>query len=416
MREPSDYQLYLHCKLVVGTSGRGAIYDLHTGRVFSVNQKSVQIIQHERADDQGYWQKLEETGLARQGDTTSVPEVEMPMLREFNDKEATLKFVWCEITSDCNQRCLHCYGSFGKSEEYRTSPVNWDEVLEQSAQLGCKQVQFIGGEPLLVQDLLFELIALAHQLDFSFIEVFTNGTLITPQVAQYFRDNRVHAAISIYSNHPEIHDSITQQQGSFQGASKGLRLLAAEAVPVRVAVIAVAQNQDTLEATMDYARKCGARCTRPDVVRPTGRGSDCQLLPRPEIVARYAMRDHPNFSTGWKSFMEAKYWNTCWKGKCAITPTGDVLPCIFARNTVAGNVNQISLASLVETMLPYWHTTLDKVAICQACEYRYACHNCRPLSESATGDILGRNPRCTYDPYTGTWEGEKTNDCNNVAR
>ena len=45
--------------------------------------------------------------------------------------------------------------------------------------------------------------------------------------------------------------------------------------------------------------------------------------------------------------------------------------------------------------------------VCQDCEYRYVCFDCRPISEA----VAGRNsnylsspyPRCTYNPYTGEW-------------
>lgn len=51
----------------------------------------------------------------------------------------------------------------------------------------------------------------------------------------------------------------------------------------------------------------------------------------------------------------------------------------------------------------------DDVLVCQDCEYRYVCFDCRPISEGAAcgnGDYkTAPYPRCTYDPYEGVWGG-----------
>ena len=60
----SKYNLLPHCKLVVGASGRGAIYDLRTGNIYSVNEIAVQIILGKQLDRQGYWITLSKSGLA----------------------------------------------------------------------------------------------------------------------------------------------------------------------------------------------------------------------------------------------------------------------------------------------------------------------------------------------------------------
>jgi MoaA/NifB/PqqE/SkfB family radical SAM enzyme len=54
-----------------------------------------------------------------------------------------------------------------------------------------------------------------------------------------------------------------------------------------------------------------------------------------------------------------------------------------------------------------WRSTKDNVLVCQDCEYKYACFDCRPLSEGANqgrGEYLSAPyPRCTYNPYSGEW-------------
>ena len=54
-----------------------------------------------------------------------------------------------------------------------------------------------------------------------------------------------------------------------------------------------------------------------------------------------------------------------------------------------------------------WRSTKDNVLVCQDCEYRYVCFDCRPLSQGVNqgkGEYLtAPYPRCTYNPYTGEW-------------
>lgn len=66
------------------------------------------------------------------------------------------------------------------------------------------------------------------------------------------------------------------------------------------------------------------------------------------------------------------------------------------KNGLAEAVNSEPLQNL-------WKTTKDQIERCQDCEYRYACHDCRPLAEGATGNLYAKNPRCTYDPFKGEW-------------
>ena len=51
---------------------------------------------------------------------------------------------------------------------------DWLDALRQAADLGCRKVQFIGGEPTLHPNLT-KLIVSARELGFTTVEVFTNG-------------------------------------------------------------------------------------------------------------------------------------------------------------------------------------------------------------------------------------------------
>lgn len=389
------FHLLPHCVLITGAR-RSAIYNLNTGNVYSVNDAGTEVLL-EREENPEYWQQLVALGLAYRGNQK--PPLEIPHL------EPRLSFMWLEVTADCNLRCVHCYGRFGSYPKIAEGQVDWAGILSQGAKIGCQKVQFIGGEPFKHPKLL-DLVSLARELGYTFIEVFTNGTLLTRENIAFLKDCGVRVAVSLYSVDEEIHDKITQVKGSFGRTMAALGLLKEFGVETRVAVVLMKQNQKTVDETCRFIHACGFRFKGADLVRPSGRGDDQGLIPDTEIIRDYSLRTRPNFVTGLPVYSRAKVANSCWSGRIAITPIGDVIPCAFARNHVVGNITRQTLAEVVgsATLRNLWNLTLDEVEVCKDCEYRYACKDCRPLAEASSGSLFAKNPRCLYDPYKGVWE------------
>src|SRR5687767_9735901 len=100
------------------------------------------------------------------------------MIGEYDHgKLSGLDFLWLEITLRCNLRCTHCYAESGPGNalSYGADAADWRKTMTQAFHAGCRQVQFIGGEPTLHPSLA-ELITDARNLGYEFVEVFTNGT------------------------------------------------------------------------------------------------------------------------------------------------------------------------------------------------------------------------------------------------
>ena len=140
----------------------------------------------------------------------------------------------------------------------------------------------------------------------------------------------------------------------------------------------------------------------PDAIRPVGRGSDTKNWPQSYILK--TIQTEPNFTVNRKIIMKNRLWNSCWFGKIAITADGSVLPCVFARDQIAGNVKNEELSKIIDNgMLEFWKLTKDQIYVCRDCEYRFLCYDCRPLAYGLTGDLYAKYPKCTYNPYSGTW-------------
>lgn len=96
-------------------------------------------------------------------------------------------------------------------------------------------------------------------------------------------------------------------------------------------------------------------------------------------------------------------YNSCWGRKIAVTEDGKVRPCIHSQ-IVIGDIKKDSSAEIIrEVREKYWYLTKDKVNKCKDCELRYACFDCREISQRHGKDLLAANPNCNYDPYKGSW-------------
>ncbi|HUD09451.1 MAG TPA: radical SAM protein [Patescibacteria group bacterium] len=396
-KEDAHYRLLDNCRFVAGAK-RGAIYDLNTGNVYSLDEAAKKVVKGDSGND-NFWIQLMDMGLATKGIASTIEsqaETELPRVG--------LEFMWLELTERCNEKCLHCYASAGNSpKKEELSLTRWEQVLQEGASLGCRQVQFIGGEPLLVKG-VFGLAKTAKDLGYNFVEIFTNGVLLTEDKIKKIKDLEMRVAVSLYSIIPEVHDLITKTPGSFRKTFTALEMLRKAQIPTRIGIIAMRQNESTLLETQRKLQEMGFDSTKIDVLRPTGRGGCGDLIPSQEVVNALALMTEPDFYTSREQFYRNQYWNSCWAGKIAITANGDVLPCIFARKHIVANVDQ-GLENAVNSPLlqTLWRTTKDQVETCRECEYRYACHDCRPLSEDSSSNFLGKNPRCMYDPLRGEW-------------
>src|SRR6516165_7403770 len=101
-----------------------------------------------------------------------------------------LSFLWLEITAKCNLFCTHCYADSGPQGELYGDMTysDWTRVLNEAAELGCRSVQFIGGEPTM-HPRLEDLVDQANHRGFEFIEVYTNVTRLGGKLLGCFQRN-----------------------------------------------------------------------------------------------------------------------------------------------------------------------------------------------------------------------------------
>jgi MoaA/NifB/PqqE/SkfB family radical SAM enzyme len=247
--------------------------------------------------------------------------------------KAKLDFLWLEITAKCNLECIHCYAD--------SSPIlplhekvtfeEWCQALSEAAELGCQKVQFIGGEPTLYPRLI-ELIEHAKANKYLLIEVYTNGTNLTPALMQCVVDNKVHLAFSLYADDSSIHDEITNRPGSFDKTIDSIKWATQSKVPVRVGIIEMSLNNGLAERTKAMLHELGVDNVGIDRVRGIGRGTRLQYTESEK-----------------DDFQYLQLCGQCSQGKLCVTASGAIFPCVFSRFYTVGTI-KAGLAKAVTSL------------------------------------------------------------------
>ena len=162
-----------------------------------------------------------------------------------------------ELTERCNNNCIHCCINLPADDreamERELSTEDIKDILKEVAALGCLGVRFTGGEPLLRED-FEELYLFARRLGLRVL-IFTNGTLITPNLAQLFAHIRPlrKIEITVYGMKKKSYEAVTRNPGSFEVAWRGINLLLENKVPFVVKGALLPPNKEEMEEFAEWA-------------------------------------------------------------------------------------------------------------------------------------------------------------------
>jgi len=164
-----------------------------------------------------------------------------------------------ELTERCNNDCIHCCINLpvndadARQREMTTEQVK--DILKQAVDLGCMQVRFTGGEPLLRSD-FEELYLFARRLGLKVL-LFSNGRLIMPRLAHLFA--RIPPLepieITVYGMHRESYEAVTRAPGSFEQFQRGMDLMLEHSVPFIVKAALLPRNRNEMDEFETWARK-----------------------------------------------------------------------------------------------------------------------------------------------------------------
>ncbi len=118
-----------------------------------------------------------------------------------------------ELTPKCNMNCIHCYLQDSHLEE-QLSTEEIFELLDLLCDRGILFITFTGGEVFTRKDFL-DIYMYAKRKGF-FVEIFTNGSLITDSIIKVLKEYPpILVDISLYGACEETYRSVTGLEGAF---------------------------------------------------------------------------------------------------------------------------------------------------------------------------------------------------------
>jgi len=208
-----------------------------------------------------------------------------------------------EPTLRCNLRCIHCYipNDYRNRKELTYKQIC--RILDEIAAEGCLWLLFTGGEPF-VRDDFPDIYTYAKEKGM-IITIFTNGTLITPEIADYLAEwPPFIVKITLYGMTQETYERITGVRGSYRRCLQGIEMLMARKIPLELRTVVMTKNFHEFEAMKGYAKELGVHFAFDTNIKPRLDGSvePCKLRIPPKKVIALDLADE------WRSEK--------WRGEC----------------------------------------------------------------------------------------------------
>jgi radical SAM protein with 4Fe4S-binding SPASM domain len=332
--------------------------------------------------------------------------------RSLHDKAGARRMplsVTIEVTRRCPLVCVHCYNNLPMADsDARNREMTYDEhcrLLDQLAESGCLFVLYTGGEIFARRDFL-DIYTYAKRKGF-LITLFTNGTLITERVADYLAEWRPFAIeITLYGHTKETYERLTGIPGSYDKCVRGIDLLIARGLPLKLKTVAVTINKHEIWDMQKFAEDRGLEFKFDSMMNPR---IDCSQSPiavrlSPEECVALDLAD-PRRLDEWKEFSDVYHGPVhtpatsdqvyhCGGGvdSFAVSPYGEMSICVLSQN----DLYDLKGGSVSEG----WEDFLRKVRLrkmtrltkCVACNLKAMCGMC-----PANGELEHNDPESPVD-------------------
>lgn len=324
-------------------------------------------------------------------------------------KNKTLLSIELETSHICNLRCIYCYNSSGKKLQSELTLCEIKEIILQAKDLGAKRVIIIGGgEPLLHPD-IFNIFKFINKNNMG-IDLFTNGTLITKDIAKRIRDYNVEPVVKLNSLKPDIQDFLVKRKGTFEKIMHSIDYLMQAGYPnegldLGVESIICSYNYDGIPDIWRWARE---REIIPYIEMITFQGRaknredlNVSVSDLKKLFFKLSKIDKESYGFDWEPHPPiAALSCSRHEYSCTVDSRGYVLPCTGVDLKI-GNIRHSKLKdilsqSVVIDCLRNIRKTIK--GACKECEMIKTCYGCRGMAYHLTGDFLSPDPLCWKNP------------------
>jgi radical SAM protein with 4Fe4S-binding SPASM domain len=292
----------------------------------------------------------------------------------------SLRYLQLHITERCNLNCSHCY--LGEKEQKDLELSLIEKALSEFSPNGLKLL-ITGGEALLHKK-FWEVAELASKHPIR-IELLSNGTLITPKIAENLAEY-IHSVQISLDGTKEGHEFL-RGPGCFEKTIEGIKN-ASKFLDVSIATMVHAKNLNGFEELEKLVDKLGAKEWNLDIPSIAGNATTEVIAPAAnaaEIFKRYG------FGTGTH---EGDLGYSCGSHICTIDVEGGVSKCGFFEESV-GNIRDENLMALWKRVVAKYTPKVDKLE-CAGCEVVEECRGGCRYRAMISDSFLGKDPfMCT---------------------
>lgn len=308
-----------------------------------------------------------------------------------------LKYLFLELTDQCNLRCRHC-GSSCTADNRTYLPLDKikEILLQVAAAYDASEIMvcITGGEPFLHPDIC-DIVRFARRCGFT-VGITSNGTLIDEVAARAIISSGLNTIAISVDGLENSHDSFRNQAGSFDKAMRGIRYLKANGADPQVITVVHPGNISLLQAMFEFFKEEEISSWRLVNIDPIGRaraGSDILLSGNEIRVLLDFIRDkrfdpdnEMEVTYGCSHFVSFEYereirdyYFQCIAGTQAasIMANGDIGACLDIERRpelIQGNVYRDSFIDVWENRFSVFRRDrTERSHECLKCEDRNVC-------------------------------------------
>jgi|WetSurMetagenome_2_1015567.scaffolds.fasta_scaffold19366_3 radical SAM protein with 4Fe4S-binding SPASM domain len=189
-----------------------------------------------------------------------------------------------ELTLRCNLQCLHCGSGAGRARRLELSPAERFELVDDLADLGCRELAFIGGEIFLCEG--WEQVARRASDRGLRVNLMTNGYRVGERELDQVRHARlVNVGVSI-DGMEDTHNRIRRRPDSFASVARTYDLLFDAGIASAAITSLMAWNLPDLEPLYQFLLQHHVQLWQLQLVNPMGNmASRRELILDPAHVA-----------------------------------------------------------------------------------------------------------------------------------
>lgn len=281
-------------------------------------------------------------------------------------EEYQLESLHVDITSECNERCIHCYipNAVKNKAEY-ISFQKFCQLVDDFIELGGNNIVLSGGEPLMHPNII-DILEYCKKNGLKIV-VFSNLTLLDEKLTKVLKSENVKLVqVSIYSINPDVHDKITKKKGSLVKTLSAVELLLSKGIEVQIACPIMRQNKDDVVSVMRYAKEKKISLRINSLILPTFDGEDsfikssaltleqkkkmiCDMMDFDREYTKNELLELNNSSNDiYKKTKDFLISSLCSAGinSCSVSVDGNVCPCPKWQSYRLGNIYNNTLSEI----------------------------------------------------------------------